>query len=576
VSESIADPVAGQESLHLESAYAADIADNGEESQPVCLDFYPPFYRPSFLHEPSNLRCSIDAADAVLAGAPSLFARGEVLVRLTVPAPDPVAAADPDAEPDAPSISEVEPVTLTEILSDLVVFQSPDPKRGSDAVVAIAPPHNAVLGLVARKRWTGIRRLTGILEAPTVRPDGSLLATPGWDMSTGYYYHPNASFLSVPESPTLDDARAAAEILFALVEDFPFVDARHRATWLGALLTRVGRAAILGPVPLHLFDANVPGAGKTKLARLIELIATGRIPADSTYPVDNEEMEKVLTATAIEGAGCLFFDNLRGGGSLGSPALSKAISSTKIKGRVLGLSLVRTLPWSTVILVTGNNIELGDDSARRTNVCRLESPYERPQERLESEFALKPDCPCGCRGEILRHARRNRPALLQAALVILRAHAVAGHPRPALTPVDFHAWSDVVRAAVAWSTGLDPCATRKDALATNKDDLERAELVRGWKQICDHHKVEGMSAGDVFYSLDVLVARVLDPHKGLRDVLCTWTKDGSLLGPGTIGAKLRAMRGRRTTYGTLEYREIKGQNRWCVVDAPAPSQEAGA
>jgi hypothetical protein len=44
------------------------------------------------------------------------------------------------------------------------------------------------------KRWPGVRHLEGVIEAPTMRPDGSLLVTPGYDDETGLLYLPSGAF----------------------------------------------------------------------------------------------------------------------------------------------------------------------------------------------------------------------------------------------------------------------------------------------------------------------------------------------------------------------------------------------
>jgi len=166
---------------------------------------------------------------------------------------------------------------------------------GSEDAKSVIPPQWAVTGLAARGVWPSIRELEAIIECPTIREDGSLLDTPGWDEETALLYLPNAAFDPIPDRPTLDDARKAAGELSDLVCDFPFKDERHKAAWLAALLTVIARFAIGGPVPMFLIDANNRGSGKSKLADLISAIATGRDMARKAYPEDDAEMRKVLT-----------------------------------------------------------------------------------------------------------------------------------------------------------------------------------------------------------------------------------------------------------------------------------------
>ena len=45
-------------------------------------------------------------------------------------------------------------------------------------------------GLLAAAPWHSLPVLQGIIEAPTLRPDGSLLESPGYDVSTGLLFDP--------------------------------------------------------------------------------------------------------------------------------------------------------------------------------------------------------------------------------------------------------------------------------------------------------------------------------------------------------------------------------------------------
>ena len=73
-------------------------------------------------------------------------------------------------------------------------------------------PRNIAEGYLARPDWR-LPPLSGVLSAPTLRRDGSLLTTPGYDKATGLYDGPSQEFLAVPEKPIQDDARAALAVL---------------------------------------------------------------------------------------------------------------------------------------------------------------------------------------------------------------------------------------------------------------------------------------------------------------------------------------------------------------------------
>ena len=76
--------------------------------------------------------------------------------------------------------------------------------------------------LARERRWT-IPRVSGIITTPTLRPDGSLLATPGYDPRSELYLLPGLQLPPIPERPTDEQAQAALELLTDLFSEFSFV-----------------------------------------------------------------------------------------------------------------------------------------------------------------------------------------------------------------------------------------------------------------------------------------------------------------------------------------------------------------
>src|SRR5262249_10815491 len=153
-------------------------------------------------------------------------------------------------------------------------------------VVPTHPPAIIVRQVASRGAWPGVRPLEGIIETPTLRPDGSVIETPGYDAETGLWFAPNGDFPTIPSNPSKADAERAKDELYTIVGDFPFTGNEHKAAWLAALLTSLARFAIDGPCPLFMIDANCPGTGKSKLADIIAILATGREMARGAYPDD--------------------------------------------------------------------------------------------------------------------------------------------------------------------------------------------------------------------------------------------------------------------------------------------------
>jgi hypothetical protein len=331
------------------------------------------------------------------------------------------------------------------------------------------PPPWLVSALHARGAWPGIRNLIAISDVPILRPDGSILQVPGFDPSTGVLFEPNAEFPHIDDNVSIDDAAGAAERLLDIVVDFPFEAPAHRSAWLAAAISRPARHAYSGPTPLFLADANVPGAGKTLLQQLIGQINLGREMPVSSYAHDSAEMAKKITASAIAGDTMLLLDNLVG--PFGNDVLDRALTTTRWKDRILGVSENADLPLTIVWFATGNNVILAGDIIRRIIHIRLDALTERPEERQGFKY---PD--------ISLYVRQHRPQLLVDALTIPAAYIRAGRPRQSLQPMgSFEGWSALVREAVVWLGYPDPCLTRL-SLAASADGEGDAltDLMAAW------------------------------------------------------------------------------------------------
>ena len=112
---------------------------------------------------------------------------------------------------------------------------------------------------LAAAPWQGLPSLTGVIEAPTVRPDGSLLTTPGYDPATGLLFDPgDTRFPAIPEKPSRADAEAALEMLKRPFVAFPFLGEADRSVALSSVLT-VLVCRTLRAVPLFGFSAPEDG-----------------------------------------------------------------------------------------------------------------------------------------------------------------------------------------------------------------------------------------------------------------------------------------------------------------------------
>lgn len=348
--------------------------------------------------------------------------------------------------------------------------------NGQVVEAAIPPPEWLTQSIHQRGTYSGVRPLAGIVRTPTLKPDGTVVQTRGYDDETGLLYLPDGDFPSVPEEPWEVEAAAAAQELINVVADFPFESDAHRSIWLASVLTLLARPAINGPCPLFAFDANVRGSGKSLLADVASIIATGSPMARMAWAGNDRETEKSITAVVIEGWRAVLFDNITT--LLGGSSLEAALTGIIWQGRILGESKTTgNLPLTTVWLASGNNLQLSGDTARRTLLCRLSSLEENPEDR--SDFSHP---------NLKEHVKNHRARLAVAGLTILRGYFAVGCPDMEIpTWGSFEAWSDLIRQAIVWSGQPDPWLTRESM----RDIDQSAEILGLLLQGIDEADVDG-------------------------------------------------------------------------------------
>src|SRR4051794_40004576 len=178
------------------------------------------------------------------------------------------------------------------------------------------------------------------------------------------------------------------------------------------------------------------GTGKSKLVDIASMIATGHEAPVLSQGKTEEEMEKRLGAALIAGDALISFDNCEQ--PLGGELLCQALTQPTLKIRILGKSMLVSLPTDALFCATGNNLVIAGDMTRRTIIATLDPKVERPETR---EFASDP----------IEVIRGDRATYVEAALVVLRAFIVAGSPKQGAKPLgSFESWSRLVRDALLW------------------------------------------------------------------------------------------------------------------------------
>jgi hypothetical protein len=295
-------------------------------------------------------------------------------------------------------IHELGEYTLIEHMSASATFEKYDGR--SKSVVEFSAPMWLAKTLQQRAKLN-LPLLTGIINAPTLRANGSLISEPGYDPETGLLFDPQGvEFPAVLENPTKKDAEEGLAKLKFLLSTFHFETDADRSVALSGVLTAIVRKSAIAFAPMHCFDASLPGTGKSKLVDIISVIATGREAGIVAQAKSEEEMEKRLGSLLLSGDS-IALDNCAA--PVNSSFLCSILTQTIVKPRILGKSETPSLPTNVMVTATGNNLRIAGDLTRRSLICRIDPETERPELRI---FKNDP----------VADAKAQRPQLIVAGL----------------------------------------------------------------------------------------------------------------------------------------------------------------
>jgi hypothetical protein len=474
----------------------------------------------------------------------------------------------------SPQICELEMATTRERLTAAAVFQKWIEKR--QEYVKILPTDEIVSAVHKRKQWNGIRSIVGVVETPTMRPDGMIVQTHGYDPITHYLYMPSENFPEVSDSnATQTNARWALEFLSEVFADFPYVNQAHRMVPVAAILTLLARPAILGSIPAFLFDASTRGSGKTLQTDAIATVTTGRGAPRMNYTSDDVELEKILAGYALKGSTFICLDNVPAMRPFGGGPMDRVITARdEVDLRVLGATKVLTLPWRALVMATGNNISFYGDTSRRVLMARLEPTEEKPEQRTTFRHE-----------DLLGWIRTQRPRLVSAALLILRAYFRAGCPNMGCVRWgSFEEWGRLIPNSIVFAGGADPMFARPESEEEVDNELRSVRIfITRMREILGEEEFRASSVVELLYkserkrdangvapdgledlrdAIDALVGK-----KGLK-------QDGRNTAPDPVelGRRLAAFRGR--VIGKLRLVSKTGGGgvmRWRIESISAPA-----
>ncbi|QMU78894.1 hypothetical protein GXW83_27515 [Streptacidiphilus sp. PB12-B1b] len=429
---------------------------------------------------------------------------------------------------------------------------------------ALFPPpaaNSAVNAASIGEGTPNLRELLGVTHTPILRPDGTVLETPGYDDATGLLYLPTGDLRvpQIPFEPTREEIETAVRLILEPVADFPFVSERHRTNWVGAMMTPILRTILPPPYPWFVITAPQPGSGKTLLAKAMGIVHGMAVRPE--LPAEDEELRKVITTTLLDTtAPVVLFDNLAG--VVRSSVLEALLTSASYNDRLLGahkgLSLVNDRLW----VGTGNNAKIGGDLARRTYDVVINPKC--PDPFLRTGFTI-------VNLEAWMEARRGD--YLGALLTVARGWVVDGKPSKEKRSDSYARWDGSLRMLLA-NAGLGQDfgqARESDLGAVSEDDADWGAF------LAEVHRVFGDQA---FRSKDVLdrigsddlagfdssVKRV-QPEKLPGDLADKWSRPGQTAGVAkSLGRWLSNREGRYADGYTVVLQRQAKDAKWYRVE----------
>lgn len=437
-----------------------------QNSAPARSDTAPSdFDKPTIEFIGGELDKAVDAAEqALIRSEEAIYERGEMLVRVVRrPA---ISSRNFNRAAGAIGLVVVDAAYLVDALTRCATWLKPDSRGG---VRRINCPDKVAVTYLSRVGHRNVPRLWAAVDAPTMRPDGTIIQEPGYDPATAILYDPGTvSYPRISERPSKAQADAALEVLEAAVATFPFVEQVDQSVAVAALISSLIRRS-LPAAPLIGITAPVMASGKTLLGDVVAIIATGVPAAAMVHPHDEEEAGKLLLSVLAEGEAVVLIDNVER--PLEGAWLCAAVTSESYSARLLGRNATAKVPTSCTWIATGNSLSVAGDLRTRALLCRLDPRCERPEERT-------------FQGDLREQMVARRPELVAAGLTVARAFLVSGTPAADVVRPwgRFEMWSERVRAPLVWLGRADPCASLAQLEREDPERLRLLGMLLAWRE----------------------------------------------------------------------------------------------
>jgi hypothetical protein len=384
--------------------------------------------------------------------------------------------------------------------SKIIKWLKYDERR--EKLIEISPPMEVIQDAIAHPIYP-ISEIEGISGHPVFNIDGTIVYQNGYDQATKYYIKTDKSIQdeieSISDNPGMEERQKAVEFIQDFISDFPFLDKSDFANILSLLLTLLCRNIIDGPVPIFIITSPSPGTGKSLLASVILLILTGKKPAITSWPKSEDEFNKVILPTFLQGYEYFLFDNIKE--KIKSGSLAAIITSEQYRGRILGESKIMHVPVKSIFILTANNPELDKELARRCVPIRLIVNMENPAARTNFKY-----------NDLPQVIMNNRALLLKSVFTIIKGWFADGKKSEQVKALgSFEGWSKTI-GSILKSCGISGFLENTDEFFNTAD-----EDYTNWKEfICswyENFKDEKVQAGDLIHI--AIETGILDDKKSM-------------------------------------------------------------
>jgi hypothetical protein len=395
-----------------------------------------------------------------------MFLRGPVIVHTPREGQDGyVPLTDRDGDNDGPA--QVRPVVANTLASRVqYLYDCYRVDKEGNRSPAMFPTSAARVACDVPDMLPKLRVLRGVIHTPVVRPDGTVVTRPGYDAATKLLYLPDPELVvpDVPEHPTPEQVKDAVALLDEMTGEFRFITDHDRANYYGLLLTPLLRAMCPPPYKLGAIGAPQPGSGKSLLASVLRTLHGGVFRSE--MPGDDVELGKHITSILTVTTGPVVeFDNVSG--TLRSSKFAGLLTSARWEDRPLGSTDNVSRPNDRLWIITGNNLSLGGDLARRTLWVTIDPAVPDPHLRTGFHIA-----------NLVQWAKANRGRLLHALLTLVRNWVAQGRPGRERGNDGFARWIESVDGILTAAGVPGTFAHAESARqATGTDDQEWGEFL---------------------------------------------------------------------------------------------------